>query len=54
MGNSMVAEIIAEPVPAGNSGTAASGIGFYRTGDVEALPGPDYHAGPDKHLSHPY
>src|SRR5579863_1395828 len=49
---SALAEIIAGPVPVVSSGTAASSIVFYRTGGVDALPGPDDHAGPDSRESY--
>jgi len=49
---SALAEIIAEPVPVVSSGAAASGIVFYRTGGVDALPGPDDRAGPDSRESY--
>src|ERR1700693_4157565 len=43
---SALAEMIAEPVPVVSSRTPAGGIVFYRTGAVDALPGPDDRAGP--------
>src|SRR5260370_15054618 len=49
---SALAEVIADPVPVVNSGTSASGIVFYRTGGVDALPGPDDRAGQDSRESY--
>jgi len=49
---SALAEIIAKPVPVVSSGTAAGGIVFYRTGAVDALPGPDDRPGPDSRESY--
>jgi hexosaminidase len=49
---SVLAEITAGPVPAVNSGTAAGGIVLYRTGAVDAMPGPDDRPGPDSRESY--
>jgi len=49
---SALAEIIGEPVPVLNSSTAAAGIVFYRTGAVDALPGPDDRPGPNSRESY--
>jgi len=49
---SALSEIIAKPVPVVSSRTAAGGIVFYRTGAVDALPGPDDRPGPDSRESY--
>jgi hexosaminidase len=47
-----LAEMIAESVPVKSSRTSASGIVFYRTGGVDALPGPNDRVGQDSRESY--
>ena len=49
---SALAEMIAEPVPVVSSRTPAGGIVFYRTGSMDALPGPDDRPGPESRESY--